>query len=82
VDFQRRFPNSVKSVTAGFMSPDPNARKNPSYNTVCTGESGHVEVVEVELNDPNAHFEELVRFFYAFHDPTTEDQQGDDVGPQ
>jgi peptide-methionine (S)-S-oxide reductase len=81
-DFQKRFPNSVKSATVGFMSPDPNAVKNPSYRAVCSGSTGHVEVLEVELNDPAAHYEELLRFFYMFHDPTTKNRQGNDVGSQ
>ena len=74
-DFQKLFPNSIKTATVGFMSPDPNAPKNPSYQAVCSGSTGHVEVLLVELNDPNAHFEELVRFFYMFHDPTTKNRQ-------
>jgi len=64
------------------MSPDKNHPKNPSYRQVCTGASGHVEVLHVELNDPVAHFEELVKFFFLFHDPTTADRQGNDVGTQ
>jgi len=38
--------------------------------------------LEVELNDPEKHFEELIRFFFMFHDPTTENRQGADVGSQ
>lgn len=53
------------------MSPETNHPENPSYRQVCTGSTGHVEVLNVELNDPAAHFEELVKFFFLFHDPTT-----------
>ncbi|GMI44627.1 hypothetical protein TrCOL_g353 [Triparma columacea] len=81
-DFQKRFPNSVKSATVGFMNPDPNHKPNPSYREVCTGSTGHIEVLEVELYDPNAHYEELLRFFFMFHDPTTKNRQGNDVGSQ
>jgi peptide-methionine (S)-S-oxide reductase len=53
------------------MSPEKDGPVNPSYRQVCSGTTGHVEVLEVELNDPDAHFEDLMKFFYLFHDPTT-----------
>ena len=53
-----------------------------SNEQVCSGTTGHVEVLNVELNDPEKHFEELVKFFFMFHDPTTKDRQGNDVGTQ
>ena len=81
-DFQEMFPNSILSAKVGFMSPDPNAMKNPTYRQVCSGSTGHVEVLNVELNDPEKHFEKLVRFFFQFHDPTTKNRQGNDVGTQ
>ena len=49
------------------MSPDENAVKNPSYRLVCSGATGHVEVLSVELNDPEAHLEPLLKFFFMFH---------------
>jgi len=82
IDFQKRFPNSIKSTKVGFMSPEISAVENPSYRAVCSGTTGHVEVLNVELNDPDKHFEELMKFFYMFHDPTTADRQGNDVGTQ
>eukprot|EP00552_Chaetoceros_brevis_P004697 CAMPEP_0197735162 /NCGR_PEP_ID=MMETSP1435-20131217/371_1 /TAXON_ID=426625 /ORGANISM="Chaetoceros brevis, Strain CCMP164" /LENGTH=183 /DNA_ID=CAMNT_0043322765 /DNA_START=36 /DNA_END=584 /DNA_ORIENTATION=+ len=82
-DFQKRFPNSIKSATVGFMSPDENHMKNPSYRQVCSGTTGHVEVLDVELNDPSEGMvKELLRFFFLFHDPTTMDRQGNDAGTQ
>eukprot|EP00559_Dactyliosolen_fragilissimus_P007029 CAMPEP_0184858156 /NCGR_PEP_ID=MMETSP0580-20130426/3273_1 /TAXON_ID=1118495 /ORGANISM="Dactyliosolen fragilissimus" /LENGTH=198 /DNA_ID=CAMNT_0027354139 /DNA_START=112 /DNA_END=708 /DNA_ORIENTATION=+ len=81
-DFQKKFPGSIKSATVGFMSPDKNAPKNPSYRAVCSGSTGHVEVLFVELNQPEKHFEPLIRFFFAFHDPTTMNRQGNDSGTQ
>jgi peptide-methionine (S)-S-oxide reductase len=85
--FQERFPSSVQSATVGFMSPYDDGSgggvvSHPTYDDVCSGDSGHVEVVLVELSDPRAHFEELVRFFFQFHDPTTKFQQGSDRGFQ
>lgn len=49
---------------------------------VCSGTTGHVEVLWVELNDPSTNFEPLIRFFFQFHDPTTKDRQGNDAGSQ
>mmetsp|Transcript_14645 Transcript_14645/g.21598 ORF Transcript_14645/g.21598 Transcript_14645/m.21598 type:complete len:186 (+) Transcript_14645:83-640(+) len=81
-DFQQRFPNSIASASVGFMSPDQNAVANPSYEYVCTGSTGHVEVLRIEFNDPEKYFEELIKFFFMFHDPTTKNRQGNDVGTQ
>ena len=82
-DFQKKFPNSVKSAKVGFMSPDKNAVRNPSYRQVCSGITGYVEVLHVELNKPTPElFEELIRFLFMFHDPTTKNSQGNDTGSQ
>ena len=64
------------------MSPQENHMQNPTYRQVCNGDTGHVEVLQVELNNPTAHFEELIKFFFLFHDPTTKDRQGNDRGSQ
>mmetsp|Transcript_12196 Transcript_12196/g.15947 ORF Transcript_12196/g.15947 Transcript_12196/m.15947 type:complete len:226 (-) Transcript_12196:18-695(-) len=82
-NFQEKFPESIKNATVGFMSPlDGNMIKNPTYKQVCSGSSGYVEVLMVELNSPEKHFEELIRFFFQFHDPTTKNRQGNDAGFQ
>lgn len=81
-DFQKLVPDSIKSARVGFMSPEENHPKNPSYREVCTGTTTHVEVLNVELNNPQRDFEELIKFFFLFHDPTTQDQQGNDAGTQ
>ncbi|CAJ1950078.1 unnamed protein product [Cylindrotheca closterium] len=80
-DFQKKHPGCIKDAKVGFMSPDQDAMKNPSYRQVCSGSTGHVEVLNVELNDP-ALFEDLIRFFFTFHDPTTLNRQGNDAGTQ
>lgn len=49
---------------------------------VCSGTTGHIEVLFVELNDPEHTYEPLIRFFFQFHDPTTFQRQGNDEGPQ
>lgn len=82
VEFEKMFPGSIKSARVGFMSPEKDHPKNPSYRQVCTGTTGHVEVLQVELNDPISHFEELIKYFFCFHDPTTLDRQGNDTGSQ
>jgi len=65
------------------MSMDAeNPVKNPDYRQVCSGQTGYVEVLFVELNDPETTFEPLVKFFFQFHDPTTKNRQGNDTGPQ
>jgi len=82
-DFQKKFPNSIKKARVGFMAPVANPRiSKPTYHQVCSGSSGHVEVLYIELNDPQKHFEELIRFFFQFHDPTTLNRQGNDSGFQ
>ena len=81
-DFQKQFPGSIANASVGFMSPHADAKKNPSYREVCSGTTGHVEVLNVELSNPEEHYEELVKFFFMFHDPTTKNRQGNDVGTQ
>jgi peptide-methionine (S)-S-oxide reductase len=73
----------MQSTKVGFMSPEAKPRfTKPTYQQVCTGQSGHVEVLFIELNKPEEHFEEMIRFFFSFHDPTTLNQQGNDRGFQ
>jgi len=85
-DFQKQYPGCIASAKVGFMNPDPNGMKDPSYRQVCSGSTGHVEVLNIELSKEAAStpevFEEMMRFFYTFHDPTTLHQQGNDRGSQ
>lgn len=55
---------------------------NPTYKQVCTGTTGHAEVVEVTFDPREISFEDVLRIFFTIHDPTTKDRQGNDVGPQ
>lgn len=69
----------VVSVTPGYSGghvPDPD------YETVCTGRTGHIEVVKVEFDPAVIDYATVLRIFFATHDPTTPDRQGADVGPQ
>jgi peptide-methionine (S)-S-oxide reductase len=69
----------VISVRSGYMGGrDP----NPTYEQVCTGMSGHTEVVEVVFDAKTCTFDDILHVFFTIHDPTTLDRQDNDVGPQ
>lgn len=56
--------------------------EDPSYREVCTGRTGHAEVVQVALAPDTVSFEEVLEVFFTVHDPTTKDRQGPDMGTQ
>jgi len=69
----------VRSVQSGYAG---GAGANPSYEEVCTGESGHAEVVHVDFLEDVVSYAEILGVFFSAHDPTTLNRQGADVGAQ
>src|SRR5580692_1318510 len=69
----------VGSVQSGYAGGHVT---NPSYKQVCSGTTGHAEVVQVCFDPAQITFADLLRVFFTTHDPTTRDRQGNDVGPQ
>lgn len=74
--------NRVKGVGSAISGYAGGARKNPSYEQVCTGATGHAEVVEITFDAEIIGFEEILDIFWAIHDPTTLNAQGADKGTQ
>ena len=70
----------VVSVTSGYTGG--NAPGKPTYREVCSGLTGHAEAVQVIFEPDVISYEELLRIFFATHDPTTPNRQGADVGSQ
>ena len=58
------------------------SKADPSYQEVCSGNTGHVEVYDFQFSGGDEMFEQLVRFFFRFHDPTTLNAQQNDTGTQ
>jgi peptide-methionine (S)-S-oxide reductase len=69
----------VLSVESGYAGGDS---ANPSYEDVCSGRTGHAEVVRITFDPSVLSFADLLRVFFTIHDPTTRDRQGNDVGTQ
>jgi len=71
--------DGVLSVESGYAG-GPNA--NPTYEEVCSGRTGHAEVVKVTFDPAKLSYRDLLSVFFTIHDPTTKDRQGNDVGSQ
>ena len=71
--------NGVVKVESGFSG---GASKNPTYKDVCSGATGHAEVVQITFDNTKTSVEELLQVFFTVHDPTTLNRQGADEGTQ
>jgi peptide-methionine (S)-S-oxide reductase len=79
VESSFRAVEGVVDVAVGYAGGD---RAKPSYRQVCTGKTGHAEVVQVEYDPARVTFAQLVEVFWQIHDPTTLNRQGPDFGTQ
>jgi peptide-methionine (S)-S-oxide reductase len=71
--------NGVTSTAVGYAG---GTKENPTYEDVCTDETGHAEAVQVEFDPAQIGYEELLDVFWSNHNPTTMNRQGPDVGSQ
>jgi peptide methionine sulfoxide reductase msrA/msrB len=71
--------DGVIKVESGFSG---GSVKNPSYREVCTGSTGHAEVVQITFDNKKTSLDEILKVFFTVHDPTTLNRQGADVGTQ
>ncbi len=69
----------VHAVTSGYSGGEI---ENPSYEDICAGTSNHAEVVQLTFDPNQVDYETLLTVFFAIHDPTSLNQQGDDIGTQ
>jgi peptide-methionine (S)-S-oxide reductase len=76
--FFQRIPG-VKSVASGYAGGHT---ENPTYAQVCSGTTGHAEVIQIEFDPQQFSYKKLLKFFWEAHDPTTLNRQGADTGTQ
>lgn len=69
----------VSSVISGYSG---GTVPNPSYSQVCSGKTGHAEAIQIAFNPSVISFQKLLEIFFKLHDPTTVNQQGNDIGTQ
>ncbi|MEM9159935.1 MAG: peptide-methionine (S)-S-oxide reductase MsrA [Verrucomicrobiota bacterium] len=71
--------DGIQSAQSGYMG---GRSPNPTYEEVCTGSTGHAEVVQIKFNPKAVSYTQILEVFWALHDPTTLNRQGADVGTQ
>ena len=78
VEARFRAEDGVLEATSGYMGGPP----NPNYHAVCTGTTGHAEVVQIQFDASKISYETLLKLFFEMHNPTTMNRQGPDIGSQ
>ena len=76
VFLQLKGVNHVVSGYAGGHTP------NPTYEAICNGDTNHAEVILIEFDEQQINYQQLLTVFFAIHDPTTLNRQGNDIGTQ
>ncbi|ELY87539.1 methionine sulfoxide reductase A [Natrialba hulunbeirensis JCM 10989] len=71
--------DGIEAVTSGYAGGHT---ENPTYEAVCSGETGHAEVVQLEYDPNQIAYEDLLEVFFTIHNPTTKDREGPDIGSQ
>ena len=71
--------DGVVSTRVGYTG---GTLKNPTYDDVCSGQTGHAEAIEIVFDSSKVNYEQLLQAFFQLHDPTTKDRQGPDIGSQ
>ncbi|MDJ1433998.1 peptide-methionine (S)-S-oxide reductase MsrA [Halostagnicola sp. A-GB9-2] len=71
--------DGIESATSGYAGGDTDT---PTYREVCSGTTGHAEVVQLEYDPETVSYEKLLEVFFTIHNPTTRDREGPDVGSQ
>jgi peptide-methionine (S)-S-oxide reductase len=79
IDAAFRQFDGVHQVSSGFMG---GAVENPSYEQVCSGQTGHAEVVQIVFDPEKISYPQILDWFWKLHDPTTLNRQGNDIGTQ
>ena len=77
LDAQFKLVNGVKSVVSGYAG---GTTKNPTYEQVCHGNTGHAEVIQLKFDPAQISYDKLLEVFWEAHDPTTLNRQGHDTG--
>ncbi len=72
----------VKGVTSVLSGYAGGARPNPKYEQVCSGATGHAEVIQIDFDENQISYDTILDIFFATHDPTTLNRQGNDIGSQ
>lgn len=79
LDAAYRMLNGVENVVSGYAGGH---KDSPTYEEVCSGETGHTETVKIEFDPKIISYDDILDIFFSLHDPTTLNRQGNDVGTQ